>query len=72
MGNRAASVGMHELCDQHERILSEGPVALLHRIVDAMVDNYRPAIQELETRLDKLGGSRVQRGRSRSSGRSSS
>ena len=49
------SIGrMRELCDRHERILSEGPVALLHRIVDAMVDNYRPAIEELESRLDKL------------------
>jgi magnesium transporter len=45
---------IHELCDQHERILSEGPVALLHRIVDSMVDQYRPAIQELEGRLDKV------------------
>ena len=45
---------IHELCDQHERILSEGPVALLHRVVDSMVDHYRPAIQEFETRLDKL------------------
>ncbi len=49
------SIGrLRELCDQHERILSEGPVALLHRIVDTMVDNYRPAIDELESRLDKL------------------
>ena len=49
------SVGhMRELCDRHERILSEGPVALLHRIVDTMVDNYRPAIEALEDRLDKL------------------
>ena len=49
------SIGrLRELCDQHERILSEGPVALLHRIVDAMVDNYRPALEELEARLDKL------------------
>jgi magnesium transporter len=49
------SIGrLRELCDQHERILSEGPIAMLHRIVDAMVDNYRPAIDELENRLDKL------------------
>jgi len=49
------SIGrLRELCDQHERILSEGPVALLHRIVDTMVDNYRPALEELENRLDKL------------------
>jgi magnesium transporter len=49
------SIGrLRELCDQHERILSEGPVALLHRIVDTMVDNYHPAIDELEVRLDRL------------------
>jgi magnesium transporter len=49
------SIGrLRELCDQHERILSEGVVALLHRIVDSMVDHYRPAIQEFEIRLDKL------------------
>ena len=53
-GQSRSIARIQELCDQHERILSEGPVALLHRIVDAMVDNYRPAIQELETRLDKL------------------
>ena len=52
---QSRSIGrLRELCDQHERILREGPVGLLHRIVDTMVDNYRPAIQEFETRLDKL------------------
>ena len=52
---QSRSIGrLRELCDQHERILSEGPVALLHRIVDTMVDNYRPALEELEARLDKL------------------
>jgi magnesium transporter len=42
------------MCDRHEHILREGPVALLHRIVDTMVDNYRPVIQELEDRVAKL------------------
>ena len=52
---QSRSIGrVRELCDQHERILSQGPVALLHRIVDTMVDNYRPAVTELENRLDKL------------------
>jgi magnesium transporter len=52
---QSRSIGrLRELCDQHERILSEGPVSLLHRIVDTMVDNYRPAIEDLEARLDKL------------------
>ena len=39
---------------RNPKILSEGPVALLHRIVDAMVDSYRPEIDKLEDRLDDL------------------
>jgi magnesium transporter len=45
---------MREMCGRHEHILREGPVALLHRIVDGMVDNYRPVIEELEERITKL------------------
>ena len=45
---------LREVCDRHERVLLEGPVGLLHRIVDAMVDHYRPAIEELEDRIGKL------------------
>jgi magnesium transporter len=41
-------------CSRHERLLKEGPVALFHRIVDAMVDNYRPSMDALEARVDKL------------------
>jgi magnesium transporter len=43
-----------ELCVRNSRILGEGPVALFHRIVDTMVDNYRPEVEELGARLDKL------------------
>ncbi len=45
---------MREVCGRYEHILKEGPVSLLHRIVDAMVDNYRPVIQEIEDRIAKL------------------
>ena len=45
---------MREICSQHAHIMAEGPVALLHRIVDAMVDNYRPEIEELEERIDRM------------------
>jgi magnesium transporter len=45
---------MREVCDRHERVLLEGPVGVLHRIVDSMVDNYRPAIEELEDRIGRL------------------
>jgi magnesium transporter len=39
---------------RNPKILGEGPVALFHRIVDAMVDHYRPEIDKLEDRLDTL------------------
>jgi magnesium transporter len=42
------------LCIRNDRVLGEGPTALLHRIVDTMVDNYRPEVDQLEERLDQL------------------
>jgi magnesium transporter len=41
-------------CSRYDRLMAEGPVALFHRIIDAMVDNYRPAIDGLEARIDAL------------------
>jgi magnesium transporter len=43
-----------DICDQHEHALAEGPVGLLHRVVDTMVDNYRPEIDALEEKIDLL------------------
>jgi magnesium transporter len=34
--------------------MGEGPVGLFHRVVDAMVDRYRPEVEKLEHRLDSL------------------
>jgi magnesium transporter len=49
------SVGkMVDVCPRNEFVLAEGPAALLHRIVDGMVDNYRPEVEKLEARLDDL------------------
>ena len=45
---------MHGVCARNHRALGEGPAALLHRIVDAMVDHYRPEVDKLSERLDKL------------------
>jgi magnesium transporter len=45
---------LKELCQQHARILEEGPVALMHRIIDSMVDNYEPELDELEREMDRL------------------
>ena len=43
-----------DLCSRNARILADGPAALLHRIIDTMVDNYRPEVEHLNERLDKL------------------
>lgn len=45
---------LRDMCGQHERILAEGPVSLMHRIVDTMVEHYRPVIEQLEERIDRL------------------
>jgi magnesium transporter len=43
-----------DLCQQHAHILAEGPLALMHRIVDSMVDNYAPELDEIELQMDEL------------------
>ena len=43
-----------EMCVRSDRVLGDGPGALLYRLVDTMVDNYRPEIEELSERLDEL------------------
>ena len=53
-GQRRSIAHVSELCTRADHILGEGPVALLHRIVDAMVDQYRPEVDELEERLDEI------------------
>lgn len=43
-----------DLCSRNAWILGEGPAALLHRIIDTMVDNYGPEVEQLSDRLDTL------------------
>jgi magnesium transporter len=43
-----------DICARNHQLLGEGTAALLHRLIDAMVDNYRPEVDELQERLDKL------------------
>jgi magnesium transporter len=45
---------MADVCRRNERVLAEGPAALMHRIVDVMVDNYRPEVDKLAERLDQI------------------
>lgn len=54
-GGTSRSIGrIGEICNRNERVLGEGPATLLHRIVDTMVDNYRPEVDKLGSRLDAL------------------
>jgi magnesium transporter len=41
-------------CPRNANIMGEGPVALFHRIVDSMVDNYRPEVEKLDDALSEL------------------
>jgi magnesium transporter len=43
-----------QVCQRNSRVLGEGPAAFMHRIIDAMVDNYRPEVDELGERLDEI------------------
>jgi len=45
---------MRDVCMRNDRALGEGPAALLHRVVDAMVDHYRPEVEKMNERLDIL------------------
>ena len=53
-GESTSIARQRELCDHHDRLLAEGPVGLFHRIVDAMVDHYRPVMEALEQRIEDL------------------
>jgi len=53
-GRRRSIAHVASLCGRATHILAEGPVALLHRIVDTMVDHYRPEADALEDRLDEI------------------
>jgi magnesium transporter len=47
-------VKVSEVCRKNSGALSEGPAALMHRIIDTMVDNYLPEVDKLGDRLDRL------------------
>lgn len=52
---QSRSIGrVADTCSRNGHILREGTAALLHRIIDTMVDNYRPEVEKLSQRLDKL------------------
>ncbi len=53
-GHSRSVLEMQENVEKNHKILGEGPVSLFHRVVDTMVDHYRPEIEKLEVRLDEL------------------
>lgn len=53
-GYSRSIAGLREHCPRNSNFLGEGPVALFHRIVDAMVDHYRPEVEKLEEALDEI------------------
>jgi magnesium transporter len=53
-GQRRSIEQICRLCLDNDLVLREGTVALMHRIVDRMVEHYRPEVDELEERLDHI------------------
>jgi magnesium transporter len=45
---------VNAVCGRDDRILGEGPGVLMYRIIDTMIDNYRPEVEKLEKQLDEL------------------
>ena len=43
-----------QICQKHPEILAAGPANLLHRIVDKMVDHYRPEADQIEVKLETI------------------
>ena len=56
VGDSRSIEQISDICQRNAMALGEGVAALMHRIVDAMVDNYRPELDELSERLDELEG----------------
>jgi magnesium transporter len=53
-GHASAIAELREHATRNPKILGEGPVPLFHRIVDAMVDSYRPEVEKLDDRIDAV------------------
>src|SRR6188768_276791 len=53
-GHSRSVTDLQESAPRNPKIVGEGAVALFHRIVDAMVDRYRPEVEKLEDRIDDL------------------
>jgi magnesium transporter len=53
-GGRRSIESVRDACVRNEQMLQQGPAALMHRIIDAMVDHYEPEVDELELEIEEL------------------
>lgn len=53
-GKSRSIARISDICGRNDRVLGEGPAALMYRIIDGMVDNYRPEVDKLGARLDAM------------------
>src|SRR2546430_7649128 len=53
-GDSRSISDLRDHATRNAKILGEGAVALFHRVVDAMIDHYRPEMDKLEDRLDQI------------------
>ena len=53
-GTSRSIAAVQGICPRNGFVLGSGPMTLVHRIVDTMVDNYRPEVNKLEERLDEV------------------
>jgi magnesium transporter len=45
---------LHESLARNGRVMQGGPVPLFHHLVDSLVEDYRPEVEQFEERLDQL------------------
>jgi magnesium transporter len=53
-GQSRSIASVRDVCLRNGNVLGDGPAGLMHRIVDTMVDNYRPEMDRLEERMDRI------------------
>jgi len=53
-GQRRSVTGVRELCLKNAHLFEDGVVGVAHRIIDALVDNYRPEVEKLRCQLDDV------------------
>ena len=53
-GHSRSVAKVRDICGQHPHVLAEGPVGVMHRIIDSMVENYRPAVEAIEKGVESV------------------